>query len=365
MAKILMSELAGVLAERHHLGREQAQQFLSAFVETIREGIANDGLVKIKGLGTFKLIDVDARESVSVNTGERVVIDSHSKLTFLPDLAMKELVNKPFAQFDTVILNEGVSFDQTVADEGAEEAEPEPAVEEPAVTTEEPEPAAQVQEPEPVDPVETPEPEAPVETPEPEAPVEEPEPVAPVMETAPVPPVEETFVDSDDNSHPSRWWLWLLLAIVACAASFGAGYLLGRSSSVSATPEKSPTVEAVPVDTLDLAVPVAPADSLSSMNDTTATDSVEPAAAPAVKEEWKKYEEMDNRVRFGAYRISGTDYVIKAREGDNSRRIARRTLGNDMECYIEVYNGISGSETLKTGQEVKIPKLEWKKKKTK
>ena len=356
MAKILMSELAGVLAERHHLGREQAQQFLSAFVETIREGIANDGLVKIKGLGTFKLIDVDARESVSVNTGERVVIDSHSKLTFLPDLAMKELVNKPFAQFDTVILNEGVSFDQAVAAEGAEEAEPEPAVEEPTVTTEEPEPAAQVQEPEPV---------APVETPEPEAPVEEPEPVAPVLETAPVPPVEETFVDSDDNSHPSRWWLWLLLAIVACAASFGAGYLLGRSSSVSATPEKSPTEVAVPVDTPDLAVPVAPADSLPSMNDTTATDSVEPAAAPAVKEEWKKYEEMDNRVRLGAYRISGTDYVIKAREGDNSRRIARRTLGNDMECYIEVYNGISGSETLKTGQEVKIPKLEWKKKKTK
>ena len=77
-----------------------------------------------------------------------------------------------------------------------------------------------------------------------------------------------------------------------------------------------------------------------------------------------KYEAMDVRVRTGAYRIVGTDHVEKVREGDNLKRIAKRTLGQDMECYIEVYNNLSASSELKTGQEIKIPKLQWKKKKT-
>ena len=96
MGKIYMSELADRLAEQMGTSKRDAQQFLAAVVETIQEGVNNDKLVKIKGLGTFKVIDVDARESVNVNTGERVTIESHQKLTFTPDNAMKELVNKPF-----------------------------------------------------------------------------------------------------------------------------------------------------------------------------------------------------------------------------------------------------------------------------
>jgi len=72
---------------------------------------------------------------------------------------------------------------------------------------------------------------------------------------------------------------------------------------------------------------------------------------------------MDARVRLGAYRIVGTNSIEKVREGDNLAKIARRTLGPDMECYIEVYNGLNASSQLKTGQAIKIPKLEWKKKK--
>lgn len=105
MSKIYLDELATELAGKNDIGQKQAKLFLKALVETIQKGIADDGLVKVKGLGTFKLIDVEARESVSVNTGERVMIDGHQKLSFTPDTAMKELVNRPFSIFETVILH--------------------------------------------------------------------------------------------------------------------------------------------------------------------------------------------------------------------------------------------------------------------
>ena len=81
-------------------------------------------------------------------------------------------------------------------------------------------------------------------------------------------------------------------------------------------------------------------------------------------EEDDKYAAMDARVRTGAYRIVGTESVVKVKEGDNLRRITQRTLGPDMECYIEVYNGLTAASPLKVGQEIKIPKLQLKKKKT-
>ena len=105
MSRIYLDELANELAEKRDIDQKQAKLFLKALVETIQKGIADDGLVKVKGLGTFKLIDVDARESVSVNTGERVMIEGHQKLAFIPETAMKELVNRPFSIFETVILH--------------------------------------------------------------------------------------------------------------------------------------------------------------------------------------------------------------------------------------------------------------------
>ena len=87
------------------------------------------------------------------------------------------------------------------------------------------------------------------------------------------------------------------------------------------------------------------------------------ADTPAADKTHDQYAAMDARVRLGAYRIVGTDHIEKVREGDNLAKIARRTLGPDMECYIEVYNGLKATSQLKTGQAIKIPKLEWKKKK--
>ena len=110
MSKIYIDQLATELAEKRNISQKQAKQLLKAFVETVQKGIADDGMVKVKGLGTFKLIDIDARESISVNTGERVVIEGHQKLSFVPEPAMKELVNRPFSAFETVMLNDGVEL---------------------------------------------------------------------------------------------------------------------------------------------------------------------------------------------------------------------------------------------------------------
>ena len=111
MGKISIQDLAQVLVERKGLNKRDAAIFASAMFDIIQTNLEKDKVVKIKGLGTFKIIDVDDRESVNVNTGERVLIEGHNKITFTPDALMKELVNKPFSQFETVVLNDGVDFE--------------------------------------------------------------------------------------------------------------------------------------------------------------------------------------------------------------------------------------------------------------
>lgn len=111
MSKFLISDIATILAEKHGMSIKDAESFVSCLFDVVNEGLRYEKLVKIKGLGTFKVIDVKERASVDVNTGERIVIDGRSKITFTPDSVLKELVNKPFSQFETVVLNDGVTFD--------------------------------------------------------------------------------------------------------------------------------------------------------------------------------------------------------------------------------------------------------------
>ena len=102
MEKLTLSDIATVLVKKNKLSAKEAEAFVSAIFDVIRQGLETDQQVKVRGLGTFKIIGVEARSSVNVNTGERVLIDGHSKITFTPDNTMKELVNKPFSQFETV-----------------------------------------------------------------------------------------------------------------------------------------------------------------------------------------------------------------------------------------------------------------------
>lgn len=112
MGKISLNNIAEELAEKSSLTRDAAEEFMRAFVETIERGLQEDNVVKIKGLGTFKLQEMSNRESVDVNTGDRITIKGYRKVTFSPDSNMKELVNRPFAHFEPTELNDGYPTDQ-------------------------------------------------------------------------------------------------------------------------------------------------------------------------------------------------------------------------------------------------------------
>ena len=572
MGKISIQDLAQVLVERKGLNKRDAVIFVSAMFDIIQTNLEKDRVVKIKGLGTFKIIDVDDRESVNVNTGERVLIEGHNKITFTPDALMKELVNKPFSQFETVVLNDGVDFDDTteeddpndpanmplvdfgaveehklidIADEDIPEwviepvvkkpkrpaetkpepvyepepesiddepfVEPEPMIEEPEPEpfvepksmVEEPEPEPFVEpapfvEPEP-EPIFEPEPEPIIEEPAPEPapivepkhvveskyivevepevgaepvieddlvaepepqsfvelepepdletepvyeptpivkptmivepepePVVEPEPIvepkpAPVVEPEPEPEEDESEEEYEDeeldeeeeieepSSNGGHKWL---IALLTCLLGLAGGYVLGNlfpwsqfsqsqdvkvEKAVPATkpaPVAEPIDSVVPADTITPA-PVAvpeekpaeakpveqpaakpaepkPAPATKPVEPKPAVKPAEPKPAPAAKPVEKtepvaqldKYQKMDNRVKFGAYKIVGTALEVKVKEGDNLKKIANRILGPDMECYLEVYNGMNSKTELKVGQTIKIPKLEWRKKKS-
>ena len=393
MGKIFMSDLADRLAEQAGMSKRDAQQFLSAVVETIQEGVNNDKIVKIKGLGTFKVIDVEARESVNVNTGERVTIDSHQKLTFTPDSAMKDLVNKPFSQFETVVLNDGVDFDDVNTEsveelkdtEKPEETEILEVSEISSVPEKSEAPESSEKSESSVIPVVSEVSEASVVTEISDAPAspevsDEPEAseVPEVSSVSETPEISEAPELTETTEYKqSYWWLWLLIAIVACVCSFAGGYILGRHmdrNSIYDDEElKSDTTLAVVVNCQDtLTISAQKNDTLKAEEQEMSkqrTDSVKSDVLTKKTDEetpeWKKYEDMDSRVRTGAYRIVGTDRVVKVKSGETLKRIANRILGEGMECYVEVYNNISSGQTLKEGQEIMIPKLELKKKRKK
>lgn len=408
MGKILIGDLTTVLMEKHRVNKSAAQQFLTSIVSCIQDGIAEDKIVKIKGLGTFKVVDVEARESVDINSGERVMIEGHQKLSFTADTQMKNLVNKPFALFETTILNDGVTFEEAESEPDSEPSAEEPMVElaeEPQVEEPKAEPIIELaDEDEPVDieeqpiaeekpvtaeqPVAAGEPLAAEDTldeeepasEEPNAEVEEPiaeekeaeqeEPAAQKNEVMNLLSDEQPEEEEEEENGIISPWLWLFLAVAACAASFVAGYYLGSQKA-----DKILKAEVVEETTDSLAsdsIVAANADSLTAI---TTQPGVQPkqavtqqqpqpqqAQAPQTETpDWKKYDDMDKRLFYGAYVIIGTDQVLQAREGETTAQLAKRTLGSGMECYIEVYNGLTGSTRLAAGQEVKIPKLKTKK----
>lgn len=403
MAKFGIQELATILVNKGGLSNDEAVSFVNAFFDLIQEGMNIDEIVKVKGLGTFKLVNVEARESVNVNTGERVLIDSHAKISFTPDTTMKDIVNKPFSSFETVILNEGVTFDDmnpVVATESDIESE-DAAEYETEVYTEPEAPEA------PVEEVETPIEEIVTSDTVDETAIEEPQQVEQQEETTTtaddnsemieiaeeeVPASDDTeeVTDSDDNidntdstdnpdiSNDNKSWVIYGAVVAALLVGFIAGVFLSDNVKNLINSQKEDVVEQelVPSDEKqhkDSMIIAATNDSAAVKKDSVFKDSVqavkaEPQTTEAAKTnvvesepEYKKYEQMDSRVRYGAYYIMGTASVVKTKKDDTSDRLSRRYLGEGMACYIEVYNGITASSVLPEGQDIKIPKLEWKK----
>jgi nucleoid DNA-binding protein len=426
MGKISLPELASTLQERRQLNKKEASQFVNEMFRIIQESLDQDKLVKVKGLGTFRIIDVEDRESVNVNTGDRVLIEGHGKITFTPDALMKELVNKPFSQFETVVLNEGVDFDDATLDENtiAEPAPSERSSEPISELSSEaiPEPADQAYDNPSVAPLVdfVTDPDFPD---NPDNPDNQDIPDIPDNQDSPdIPGSPETPASEDTPEPEPRKWLWPLIALATCIIGFVAGYFLGKETTVQpwtpdqtivekpspAIPAKdslqsapqtdstakgiqpdampSPARQDEPIKTVEAPLmkkeaPQKTADAPAKKVDAPAKKVEAPAKkpeAPAKKTEASpkpatpattvespdKYEQMDVRIRIGAYRIVGLDHTLKVRPGDNLARICKRTLGPGMECYIEVFNGIKGDADLKAGQTIKIPKLQSKRKKT-
>lgn len=407
MGKISIQDLNSVLVEKRGLSKKDASNFITEMFDIVQQELEKDKIVKIKGLGTFKIIDVDDRESVNVNTGERVLIEGHGKITFTPDSLMKELVNKPFSQFETVVLNDGVEFEEPKEEvaEPQDTSNADPSsmalvdfglgnvkadlssfpvigddvkkdtdgiVEKPAKKEAVAEkPAAEV--PVVEKPAEKPAAKAPAEE-KPSA--EEPAVEEPSDDLSAADPAtdgigdEDVVYDDEEENSGSKSWLW---ALIGCVVGLACGYLLGNYFPFTASSQEPQPQEQV-----------APAKPVVAQKDSVLTDSLEtvgePAeeAAKAAKSEESakadapkaaedptaelsaKYAAKDNRVRLGAYHIVGTDKVIKAKEGQTLGKISRTYLGPDMECYMEVYNDMKANDVLKAGQEVKIPKLVWK-----
>ena len=122
MAKLGIKELAAMLADKRNLDIADATHFVEALFDVLCTGLHYEKVVKIKGLGTFKVIAVSARKSVDVNTGEAIELSGRDKITFTPDATLRDLVNRPFAQFETVVVNDGVDF-SAIDDKMEEETE--------------------------------------------------------------------------------------------------------------------------------------------------------------------------------------------------------------------------------------------------
>ena len=391
MSKLNVFDLSGVLMSKNGLGDKESRRFVKAIFDVIQECLDEEKVVKVKGLGTFKIIEVDDRESINVNTGERVLIEGHSKLTFTPDSVMKEIVNKPFSQFETVILNDGVDF-------------PEPAIEEPISEepiSEEPIPEDSIseepifEEPVAADPGLSDKSQSEInaeqEIPSPESPIveftedgdkEDTSDVVPPTDEA---PTDEEINDEEESSNSTLRWVLsgVVVLLLILAAAYG-GYLYGRYEiseemaykqmkadlkAAEMTVEKAK--EAVAKDSVEQEVNATKIGAISvdkeqedaakdeSPKEAIAKDQV--AKEQPVKESADKYEAKDVRVRTGAYRIIGEDRVVKAKAGQTVEDIATRLLGPGMSCYVEVYNNLDGKTTLKEGQAIKIPKLQLKK----
>ena len=410
MSKVSITELASKLMEKHGLKRTEAELFIRQFVGVINDGLKNDKSVKVKGLGTFKVQAVSARKSVDVNTGEAIVIEGRDKISFTAEAVMRDLVNAPFAQFETVIVNDGVDFSEIDAKNEAdntEAKEPTPAVEPTPVAELEPavvEPAP-VAEPEPavVEPT-------PVAEPEPTvveaAPAAEPEPavVEPTPIVEPTPAVEDSDSDTDELEAKSKSYkntiivLASSLACVVILAVVGFVYMFSQiekrdnrithlETQTATLADRMMKTHMSPTHTANQPAANDEADNILAANEQkieaaqkadkennlkTAEAKPEPKAATKPTAEAKAHAansspsilsqsayDKDPRVRTGAYVITGIANTVTVKAGQTMSSLSKTYLGPGMECYLEAVNG--GNRELKAGEKIKIPALKTKK----
>ena len=482
MSKFTLSTLAAKLAEKSGLSQTEAELFIRKMFDVLNQGLEADKQVKMRWLGTFKVTTVKDRESVDVNTGERIVIEGRDKISYTPDNILKEIVNKPFAQFETVVVNDGVDFDDIDKKFETPTEEPEEVPSEVQSEIEVPKEEiviAEVKAPEKEDPI-APEQPKPVASVEP-TPVEEPhssapdvidfldaplsveassdvvvigeekeekvqpevelkeEPQAgPIVESKAEPKVEqpaessvetsveptsepedvveqELEVEEDETPRHSGFVLpkYVVVAAVVIFLVLAGGigwfifnyakmaeqnnYMMQQLAQLKendaqrkAAAEHKQMLDAQEArlrekakqDSIRMA---SASEAIKMAENADETEKVDPETENAkdkAKQNAKAKEkgsassktessksapqpssskyDKDARVRTGAYRIVGVAQVVKVSGSQSLQSISNRYLGPGMECYVEALNGTT---SVKTGQSIKIPKLELKKKK--
>lgn len=381
-----ITDLALFLANKHGMKQKDAEKFISQMFDLLSEVLDEEKQVKVKGLGTFKVTSVKDRASVNVNTGERIIIEGRDKISFTPDASMKNLVNKPFAQFETVVLKDGVDFgeidkkynidettDETVDNTETNEIE---STLEPVVTeTTAPEP--EVSEPVVLESV-TPEPvvSEPVVS-EPEAPIPVvPEPVevkeeSDKIETLNDGVIEETAEESKDEG-----------AVPAAAISIPVQTLneeeledeeeMKRSEELAQKLNRTNNIvkalcAAIAILLLLGIYGIYSMNSKLNEKDQQIQQFVqakqqeeEKAKAEELKlaKELEVFNNYDERVKNGDYKIVGIEKEVTAVQGQTLKSISRMELGPGMDCYVQAVN--PDIKMVLIGQQVKIPKLEHK-----
>lgn len=478
MSKNSLNGLADKLAEKSGLSQIEAELFIRKMFDVCHQGLAADKIVKMRWLGTFKVTSVKERESVDVNTGERIVIEGRDKISFTPDNILKEIVNRPFAQFETVIVNDGVDFESidkkyedSLEDEEQEESleKPKPIIEVveptetplPDVVSEETTQAEAVSSSEPttsgvIDFLDVPENPSedssvvvigedstiePQTTVSQEVPTEEipssvsddiqadsreensnaeieAETDAEIGADAEIEAETDAEIEADDEVEIRRRHFiipkymviiasFTLLLLIGGLGWFAFNYgqmaaqrdhlelqlaqyktdknvvskpanvksqeqllqekarqdslRMAKANDAIKAAERADSLKSAAVDK-EMSVKNLKTDEKSAeLKKKSATDKKRDKAAEHAKVVSDKYD-SDPRVRTGAYRIVGVDQVVTVGEHQTMATLSKRYLGPGMECYIEALNGTS---TIKSGQKVKIPKLELKKKKAK
>ena len=457
MSKFSLNTLGKLLADKSGLSQVEAELFIRKMFDVCNQGLDADKQVKIKWLGTFKVQATKDRESINVNTGERFTIEGRDKLTFTPDNILKEIVNKPFAQFETVVVNDGVDFDEIDEKFGEEQTEDAPAqvidfldeektatpnpevvviesekekekeaedelakqiaieqakleklkqaqLEQERIQKEKLEKEKQEQERHEQERLE----QKRLEQEKLEL-AQQQQALKAVVEPA-VPASDESEEEEEEESSNSHHiviprYLVVAVCLIVVALIGGMGWFAfnygqmtaqrdhlamqlnqnhqAPAKKVPAKPAAAPLSQEQKLrqkameDSIRMAktaeaVKLAENSDEESASAEKAKQTEAKAKAEAKEKAKDKAEEKatskiassqydkDARVRTGAYRIVGVAQTVTVGAGQTLEQISTRYLGSGMECYVEALNG---TNTVKAGQKIKIPKLELKKKK--
>ena len=417
MAKV--NDFARELSEKYGLSLGDASDFVSAMFDVVKEELDGaDSSVKIKGFGTFKVSAVGARASVDVNTGERIIIDGRNKISFTPEVLLRDRVNRPFVQFETVVLNDGVDFSE-IEEESEEEldsvteTEPQEVQLSPTAPTSQPTDQSTDQ----PAPAEQPQgvqlsPTAPTsqstdhysssETASKAVNTEEHRDMARRLMTPKTETIEEDSEELDDKTTATapeaddegiviggcrqrspRIMYVLTIASFIILVSLGIGmyflyqrieeknHVIDRlESRLYAQQEAAERADAQPAvavkdtivsnDSLHAAelraAEKAKKDSIAASKSAVEAKASQSSVAPSTATTPSDYN-YDTRVRTGAYIIVGVAKTVTVQPGQTLASISKAYLGEGMECYVEVLNN---RHSVKAGEKLKIPQLKLK-----